>query len=214
MADKVEHTPRDMTLTADDRDAAADLLTESFFDNPAHTFIYPDPKTRHERLRWLMYANLGAQLAIGQSFAERDEDGAIAAMAFWHAPGAPEASSAELARFGFLDMAVLHGTAAFERMIQSVAELERRRAYGLAGRESWYLNNMVVAPAWRGAGVGSRLLRRQLETVVNPSGHPASLTTQRPENVTFYERLGFVVTDSRPVSLGPASFPNWIMVYR
>ena len=33
-------------LTSRDRDAAADLLTEAFFDNPAHAFIFPDPAHR------------------------------------------------------------------------------------------------------------------------------------------------------------------------
>jgi GNAT superfamily N-acetyltransferase len=200
-------------LTAEDRESAAELLTEAFFDNPAHAFIYPDPATRRERLRWLMYANLGAQLELCRSFGEKDEPGAIAAMGFWHAPGAPKASAEMLARFGFLEMRILHGADAFARMSESVAELEERRTRCLSGRESWYLNNMVVARAYRGRGAGSRLLRRQLDEVVDPSGRPASLTTQRPENVVFYRRLGFEVADQDSVILGADSFPNWIMIY-
>jgi len=202
------------TLTHADRDAAADLLTEAFFENPGHVFIYPDARTRRERLRWLMHANLGAQLTVGTSFAAKTTSGEIATMAFWHAPGARKATPERMARFGFAEMADRHGAEAYTRMVLSVRELELRRLAGLRGRESWYLNNMVVASAYRGTGVGSRLLRQQIEEVVDPSGHPASLTTQRPENVTFYRRLGFEVTDDRPVEIGSASFTNWIMVYR
>ena len=211
MANDRTFTPA--VLTAHDREAAADLLTEVFFDNPGHTFIYPDIESRREQLRWLMHTNLGAQLAVGRSFAERDARGDIAVMGFWHAPGTPKATREQLAQFGFFDMAARHGEAAFLRMVQSVETLESRRAEGLGGRQSWFLNNMVVRPAHQGTGLGTRVLRQQLEQVVDPSGHPASLTTQKPQNVTFYQRLGFRVTDDRPVGDASNSFPNWIMVY-
>lgn len=200
-------------LTALDRDAAADLLTEVFFDNPGHTFVYPDKASRREQLRWLMHANLGAQLAIGRSFAEKDARGDIAAMGFWHVPGTPKATREQLGQFGFLEMPMRHGQAAFMRMVQSFEELEKRRAESLGGRESWFLNNMVVRPAYQGTGVGTRLLRQQLERVVDPSGYPASLTTQKPQNVSFYRRIGFQVMDDRPIGSASSSFPNWIMVY-
>jgi hypothetical protein len=32
--------------------------------------------------------------------------------------------------------------------------------------------------------------------------------------VTFCQRLGFEVTDERPVTMGEGEFANWIMVYR
>ena len=83
---------RPAVLTHRDRHVAADLLTEAFFDNPAHAFIYPETARRRDQLRWLMYANLGAQLTVGRSFAEKDDSDDIAAMAFWLAPGAPKAS--------------------------------------------------------------------------------------------------------------------------
>lgn len=204
-------SPTALTLT--DRPAAADLLTDAFFDNPAHVYIYPEAATRKQRLRWLMNANLGAQFAVGRSFGARGPGGEILAMAFWHAPGAPKASVVQLARFGFLAMPLRHGWSAFRRMMASVEDLEARRAEGLGGRESWYLNNMVVNPAHRGGGLGSRLLGQQLRDVVDPSGHPASLTTQKLENVSFYRRLGFEVADERMVGTGPTAFRNWIMVY-
>jgi len=211
MADDRVFTPT--LLTAHDRDAAADLLTEVFFDNPGHTFIYPDAASRREQLRWLMYANLGAQLAVSRSFAEKDAHGNIAAMGFWRAPGTPKATREQLGQFGFLEMPVRHGQETFTRMVQSFEELEKRRMTGLGGRESWFLNNMVVSPAYQGTGVGTRLLREQLERVVDPSGYPASLTTQKPQNVSFYRRLGFQVTDDRPIGSASSSFPNWIMIY-
>jgi len=154
-------------LTSADRSEAADLLTDAFFDNPGHTFIYPDAITRRERLRWLMYANLGAQLEVGQSFARRNADQELVAMAFWHAPGAPRATAEQLAAFGFLEMANLHGEVAFERMRGSVEELERRRQEGLRGRPGWYLNKLVLRGDYRGLGLGTRMVQRELREVVD-----------------------------------------------
>ena len=201
-------------VTHADRDEAADLLADAFFDNPAHVALYPDAASRRERLRWLMHTNLGAQLTVGQAFGARDTGDRIAAMAFWHAPGAPKASLLTLARFGFFAMPLRQGWSVFKQMLAMVDDLERRRAAGLGGRDSWYLNNMVVAPAHRGQGLGGSVLRRQLSEVVDPSGFPASLTTQKLENVSFYRQLGFEVTDEGMVGEGAAAFRNWIMVYR
>ena len=183
------------SLTLADRRPAAELLADAFLDNPAHAFIYPDEATRRARLEWLMAVNLGAQFAVGRSFAQVAEDRSIMAMAFWHAPGAPKASLFQLMRYGFFAMPVRQGWSPFQRMLTAVEAIETRRLASLRGRESWYLNNMVVAADHRGRGLGARLLDRQLREVVAPSGAPASLSTQKPENVNFYERLGFTPSE-------------------
>ena len=202
------------TLTASDKPAAAQLLADAFFDNPAHVYIYPDPATRRKKLEWLMRTNLGAQMSVGQSFAERADNGSISAMGFWHSPGAPKASLWTLARHGFFSMPLRDGATAFCRMLFTVEEIEARRLKALGGRESWYLNNMVVARDERGRGLGRKILSGQLSATVRPSGFPASLTTQKVENVSFYNGLGFRVADDEPViDEAGERFDNWIMIY-
>ena len=106
-----------------------------------------------------------------------------------------------------------HGMSAFKRMLHVVQEIEVRRARALNGRKSWYLNNMVISPDQRGQGLGGETLRQQLETWVRPSGHCASLTTQKLENVSFYRALGFEVVDDTPITDGEREFQNWVMTY-
>lgn len=202
----------DTHLTQMDIRAASLLLADAFHDNPAHTYIYPNDLRRREQLKWLMHTNLKAQFAVGQSFAKKDVDGRIAAMGFWHPPGALKASFFQLLRFGFFFMPFRDGMSAFKRMLHTVQEIEARRARSLRGRGSWYLNNMVVSSNYRGQGLGGMTLRHQLETLVKPSGHPASLTTQKPENVSFYKALGFDVADDAPITDGRQEFPNWVMI--
>ncbi|NOX82195.1 MAG: GNAT family N-acetyltransferase [Alphaproteobacteria bacterium] len=197
-----------------DRSAAAQLLADAFFDNPAHVYIYPDDKTRRRKLVWLMRVNLNAQFDVGVSFGKRAADGSIAAMGFWHPPGAPTANLTKLAQYGFFAMPFLHGLSAFGRMLHVVDQIETRRLAALNGVESWYLNNMVVAPAARGKGLGSEVLRAELRMRVDGSGAPATLTTQKAENVNFYKGLGFsVIDDSRVEGDSGDGFDNWIMRY-
>ena len=99
-------------------------------------------------------------------------------------------------------------------MFEVAGGVERHVERSLAGRPYWYLNNMVVRKHLRGTGVGSRLLREQLPLVVElePS-FAIALATQRPENVTFYQRLGFETVLSETIGSGPRAFRNWIMVF-
>jgi len=199
-------------LTKQDVVAATILLSDAFHDNPAHTYIYPNDLKRREQMKWLMRTNLNAQLKLGQSFAKKSADGLIAAMGFWHPPGASQANALQLFRLGFFSMPFRHGMSAFKRMLHVVQEVEVRRARALNGRKSWYLNNMVVSPDQRGQGLGGETLRHQLETWVRPSRHSASLTTQKFENVSFYRALGFEVADDRPITDGEREFQNWVMI--
>lgn len=200
-------------LKKQDAVAASILLADAFHNNPAHTYIFPNDQKRREQMKWLMRTNLNAQLKLGQSFAKKSADGSIAAMGFWHPPDAPQANTFQLFRFGFFSMPFLHGMSAFKRMLHAVQEIELRRARALNGRKSWYLNNMVISPDLRGQGLGGETLRHQLETWVSPSGHLASLTTQKIENVNFYRALGFEVVDDTPITDDQREFQNWVMIF-
>ncbi len=203
----------DTDITKKDIVPASLLLADAFHDNPAHTYIYPNDLRRLEQMKWLMRTNLNAQLKLGQSFAKKTADGSIAAMGFWHPPGAPQANTLQLFQLGFFSMPFHHGIPAFKRMLHAVREIELRRARALSGRKSWYLNNMVVSQDQRGRGLGGETLRRELETWVRPSGYCASLTTQKPENVSFYRALGFEVADDTPIIDGRQEFNNWVMMF-
>ncbi len=175
----------DLALTRRDRDAASTLLCEAFFDNPAHTYIFPDEQSRAADLSRLMRVNLNGQMSVGKSFGRRGADGALEALAFWHPPGAPKANMFALVRYGFLTIPLRCGIDAFQRLLHTVKIIEARRLEALGGRESWYLNNMVVSRRQRGCGLGRELLIGQLRATVDPSAFPASLATQKPENVNF-----------------------------
>ena len=84
----------------------------------------------------------------------------------------------------------------------------------IAHNQVCYLNNMVVAKELRGTGIGTKVLKNQLESVVEPSGFPAILMTQREANVRFYRRLGFKVAMESRVGTGEYAFTNWCMIWQ
>lgn len=193
--------------------SASELLTEAFFDNPAHVCIFPDERSRSRHLRWLFERNLRLQTAIGQSFCRLDEDELrVIAMGVWHPPGTAAVGVGTMIRYGLALAPLRIGPGATGRMLRVVAAIEDQREEAQQATPAWYLNNMVIAKPLRGTGLGSELLAEQLRDAVDASGQAAILATQRPENVAFYRRLGFEVASEKIVGEGSLGFRSWIMI--
>jgi GNAT superfamily N-acetyltransferase len=199
-------------LTPDLLASAAELIAESFFDNPPHVYICPDPRTRLAQLEWMLGNNLRLQ-DLRTSFCLA-EGRTVEAMGFWTRSGSPTPGILRMLRGGLLMAPLRLGWTGVRRMFEVTSAVERHVERALAGRPYWYLNNMVVRKHLRGTGVGSQLLREQLPIVseLEPS-FAIALATQRPENVVFYQRLGFETVLSERIGSGPRAFRNWIMVY-
>ena len=85
--------------------------------------------------------------------------------------------------------------------------------HALGNKPYLYLNNMIVKKEIRGQGVGSKLLQLQLEAMEAKYTNPTfALATQKLENITFYERLGFRTALQERIGTEEAGFLNWIMV--
>ena len=207
-------------LKPSDFDRAADLLTEAFFDNPSHTYILQDIDSRAKLLKWALKANLKLNLTppknIGQSFAlvEDKPPGKrqIEAMGFWYPPQRASLSWINKLKSGWFMIPWKLGKQNYQRLTEVVKAMNQIEANVLNGKQAWFLNNMAIAKKLRGAGVGTRVLGHQLESVVEPSGYDAMLMTQREINVKFYQRLGFEIADKSLIGTGNNAFTNWCMM--
>ena len=198
-------------LTPDLFPSAAELLAEAFFDNPAHLYFCPDEKRRFAQLVWLLGGNLHLQPDLTASFC-LVEDGIVQAMGFWTRSDTPPVGTWRKLRSGILQVPFRLGWTGTRRVFEVTATVERQLERVMRHRPYWYLNNMVVRAQLRGTGVGSRLLRAQLEIVTKAEPSFAIvLATQRPENVTFYRRLGFEPVLDAMVGSGPRAFRTWLM---
>ncbi len=72
----------------------------------------------------------------------------------------------------------------------------------------WYLAILGADPDRRGQGIGSALMEPMIERC-DADGMPAHLESSKEENLAFYHRFGFEVTDE--LSLPHGGPPLWGM---
>lgn len=208
-------------LTSQDFDRATDLLTEAFYTNPSHAYIFRDSNTRLKLLKWGLKANLKLNLAspkpIGKSFALIEANKSpgkrqIKAMAFWHPPECGSLSLINKIKSGWFITPWKLGKKTYRRLLEVTIAIDKIKENVLGDRQAWYLNNMAVAKELRGTGIGTEVLQNQLATVVDPSGFPAMLMTQKEANVRFYRRLGFELAEESQIGTGEDAFTNWCLI--
>ena len=71
----------------------------------------------------------------------------------------------------------------------------------------WYLQTLSVEPASQRRGIGTALIEPGLERA-DADGVGAYLETQRRDNIPYYERFGFELTDEISLHDSP---PLWLM---
>lgn len=191
--------------------SAAELVADAFHHNPAHVYLLPDPATRRAKLVWLLGGNLRLQRGRWRSFCLA-EGAAVRAMGFWTRSTDPAPGLLPQIREGILAAPWRMGWSGLRRLGEVTAGIDRHLEEALGERPYWYLNNMVVDASLRGSGIGTTLLREQLRLLREADpGARFALSTQRPENVTFYGRLGFSVLREGRIGRGPGAFVNWVM---
>lgn len=72
----------------------------------------------------------------------------------------------------------------------------------------WYLAVLGTDPVAQGRGIGSALLRPVLERC-DEDGVAAYLESSKQENIAFYARHGFRVTEALTLPRGPQVWPMW-----
>ena len=113
-------------------------------------------------------------------------------MGFWTRSTAPKIGTLRQIRGGLLATPIRLGWSGMRRLFEVTGAVDLHLEQTFGDRPYWYLNNMVVREHLRGTGIGTRLLREQLQIVAEQEPtYAIGLSTQRPENVTFYQRLGF-----------------------
>ncbi|MCL1932509.1 MAG: GNAT family N-acetyltransferase, partial [Candidatus Azobacteroides sp.] len=79
--------------------------------------------------------------------------------------------------------------------------------------EYYYLSMVVIREEYRGVGIGSYAIKYIIQELIssNPACNLIGLTTQLPENVTFYSRLGFEKLDEGYIDFKGDRYYNYNM---
>ena len=180
-----------------DRAAIAAMLARAFGEDPATSFIFPDPVRRAKQLPKL-FALLFDEDVRGMRLVTAGGEAAT----LWRPPGGNRTSRLDLLREA-IPLLRIFGTAIGRALAVSDA-IDLHLPQG----EYWYLHIAGCEPAAQGKGFGGAAVRSGLERVAG-SGLPTYLETPLERNIGFYQGLGFEVTADWVVPKGGPRF--WSM---
>lgn len=190
------------SLRPEEVDAGADVLARAFWDDPVMDVLIPPGARRRDRrmvhlYRWTI---VDAMRRRGGVLTTDD----LAAVATWHAPGQPRPGPVELLRAAPMGLRAI-GPTNLPRSLQVLEATQRAHPRV----PHWYLQVLGSDPRRRGSGAAAATVERVLEQV-DDEGVGAYLESSKEENVPYYERFGFTVTDELvPIEDGPRLWLMW-----
>ncbi len=178
--------PTIVSLNEADLLAAAAGLARAFQEDPLQTYVFPDPAERAARSPGHFAPLLRYGLRFGEVLTTtRPSDGA----AVWLGPDAWEVTPERAAAAGLDDLPVVMGEAAAERFFSVLATVDPYHHSDVPAGH-WYVMVVGVAPEAQGQGIGRALLQPIIDRA-DAACQPCYLETAQPNNVAFYEHLGF-----------------------
>lgn len=175
------------------------VLADAFQDDPVWMWICPDPARRAKHLSSLFAQVIRPRVQRDTAFTTSSHEGA----AVWAAPGTWKTSTADVARC--LVPAVRSvGLGKVRERLGALPAMEK----GHPREPHWYLEILAARVDLRGRGVGSALMAPVIERC-DRDGMPAYLESSKFENLAFYHRFGFEVTEE--IEIAPGCPPLWRM---
>ena len=180
---------------------ASAVLGRAFQDDPAWSWVLPDPRRRARLLPWLF--QMGFELIDAELWATA---GPVRGCARWLPPGRAQVRVGPALRAAFATpLKVREATSRFLAYGRAVDNLRRLAVPG----PHWYLAGIGVDPAEQRRGIGSALLAPGVDAA-EQAGIPCALLTNAEQNLPFYRRHGFeIVLEGETPSDGPHA---WMLV--
>lgn len=183
-------------LGAAETSDAMHLAARAFAEDPLFRYVYPNPSRRVTGFAREHAAYVRHYYRPYGLCEVAEHSGVLAGLALWLPPGAEPPAWRDL-----MTLPTLARTVGLRRL-WTVMRAYRAFDDALPTPPYWYLGLLAVAPEAQGRGVGSALVRAGLARA-DRDGVPVFLETGTRDNVAFYQRLGFEVTDEIDVPGGP-----------
>lgn len=181
-------------LTLSDLEPMAQVLAQSFSDDPLVAYILPNRKTRVQTVAKFFRAMGRINIRSGSAFGAGDP---LEGVAVWNFPDKPEASASPKDLLSFLP--VLFSSyvigARRARPIFHQIDLNHKKH---APEPHFYLDNLGVLASARGKGLSSTLIRPFLQ-MADEQKVIAYTDTVTEANVPLYEHFGFECVERNPV---------------
>ncbi len=189
---------------AHELDAVVGVLARGMRDNPTHVAVYgEDPEVRRQKIERSFSGAARALHWDQHMLVARTPDGTIVAACGMMPPGACQPSPRQQLRL--LPLILGSGLPTALRTMRWLGTWAKSDP----DERHWHVGPLAVDAPLQGQGIGSRLMEVFCARM-DEAGEDAYLETDKPINVTFYQRFGFEVVAEQPV-LGR---PNWFMLRR
>jgi len=180
---------------------AAGVLGRAFRDNPLTVAVLGQNPLRRMRCGERLHGSYVALMERPPLAARRGDW--VVGVCGMAPPGACQPSF--LQRLRLMPAVLGWGPGALARGLRAWAAFEKRDPK----ERHWHLGPVAVEPGLQGMGVGSQMMELFC-AMMDAEGEMAFLETDKPENVRFYEKFGFVTVEEVEI-LG---VPSWFMVRR
>jgi GNAT superfamily N-acetyltransferase len=188
---------------------AGRVLAHSHQDDPAMSWVFPDPVTRAKALKRLFPIWIRDALPYGGVFAAVEGErilGAIVSLP----PGKFPATFLRTLKGASQTLPLF---AVAPRSFRTLLKYQNNAAEHYDRDEGiWYVEALGVEDGTRGAGVGRALFEHVLE-LIDSAGVPTRGETSVPGNVPWYSRLGFEMDDPA-AQLVPGGGPTHSLMTR
>jgi ribosomal protein S18 acetylase RimI-like enzyme len=202
-------------IQAAEIDEVAAILTDAFMDNPAYSLIFKKKNRQREGLFWLFRASLvlnNRHQALTRVIREKDTGNIIGAYTLIPPQGVKNGFSA-YSKVGIPGFIAKFGLKSLIRMLglDDCNKLSLKQS--IQTPTYYYLSMVAIRKEYRGAGIGSFAIKHAIQELKssNPACNVIGLTTQLPENVAFYSRLGFEKIDEGYISFKGDQYYNYNM---
>lgn len=187
-------SPEYRQLTIPDLEPMAQVLAQSFADDPLVSFILPNAKNRVRTVAKFFRAIGRLNIRAGSAFGVSDP---LEGVAVWSFPNKPETSTTPKDLLSFLPVLFspyLVGARRARPIFQQIEANHKK----YAPEPHFYLDNLGVLASSRGKGLSSRLIRPFL-AMADEQKTIAYTDTVTESNVPLYEHFGFECVEQNPV---------------
>ena len=196
-------------------DEVADMLTDAFMTNPAYSIVFKRKSQQREGLLWLFKTSLilnNHKQTLTSVVKEKDTGKIIGTFTLIPPQGVKKRITV-YSKIGILGFISKFGLKSLIRMLCLERCNESSLTNSIKTTEYYYFSMVVIREEHRGTGIGSYAIKQAIQelTSSNPACKLIGLTTQLPENVRFYSRLGFDKLDEGYINFKGDRYYNYNM---
>jgi ribosomal protein S18 acetylase RimI-like enzyme len=182
-------------LTLSDLEPMAQVLAQSFFEDPLVSFTLPNAKTRVKNVAKFFRALGRLNIRAGCAFGIGEP---LQGAAVWNFPNKPEASATPKDLLAFLPVLFSPYPIGLRRARAVLNQIDANHKKH-APEPHFYLDNLGVLASARGRGLSSKLIRPFL-AMADSQKVIAYTDTVTKSNVPLYQHFGFELVEENHIA--------------